>query len=272
MHRVDLKWTDSDLEYVCRWYEVCHPNLDFIIEEALSCCSKSASTIDELEADPGIAAWTCLRALTDAGGNCKKCTGLYILGALGTGKRWLKGYKEVGSNATPTAERLVDIYKTGVCRDYSLVAATLLRKAGYTQDEIFNMCDGAHCYNLVKLPGDQKYHVADTTGNYHDIKLGGLPSTYPYCNALTEANYCFEVKNNSNPSQTYYTGLIPDVNAYWNTVNNKLQYIYPPKSCVGSQYIKWGHYPQCGPGPACGQDNFRIPSYAPPISKVVGCS
>jgi hypothetical protein len=59
------------------------------------------------------------------------------------------------------------------------VTTTLLRKAGYRHDEVFDMCDGGHCYNVVRLPGDEQYHLVDTdVGN---IRLDGLPSGHPYC-------------------------------------------------------------------------------------------
>jgi len=72
---------------------------------------------------------------------------------------------------------------TGSCVDYSVSLTTLLRKAGYTKDEVFTTCGPGHAYNLVKFPGDLKYHIVDTTGNKpNPITLGGKPSgNYSYC-------------------------------------------------------------------------------------------
>ena len=60
---------------------------------------------------------------------------------------------------------------------------TLLRKAGYTYDEVYSVNGEGHAYNLVLLPGEGKYHYVDTTGNGKGIDLGGLPygSSYDYC-------------------------------------------------------------------------------------------
>ncbi|MBN2127487.1 MAG: thrombospondin type 3 repeat-containing protein [Candidatus Diapherotrites archaeon] len=274
MHKVDFTWTDSDLEYICRYYEICHPDLDFIIEEAQECCS--ISTEDELQSFSHSS--VCKTALKESQGNCKKCVGLYILKGLGRGALWMKGYNEIADinpslSPPPTAENLINYYETGVCRDYSLAALTLLRKAGYKQEELAGFCDGAHCYSLIKFPGDSKFTVVDTTGNFNDFTLGGLPSTgYNYCGNLNEDKWCFAI----NPGQyhEYFTGTIYDLDEYWQIVNSGKSYPYPKDYDCDSSYGKFfrDFLPQCGPGAACGRDNFKIPDFAPKLNQIQGCN
>jgi hypothetical protein len=207
------------------------------------------------------------------------------------------GYHELTSLYTspiPTAEKVINVYQTGVCRDYSLAVATLLRKAGYSQNEVFNFCDGDHCYNLVKFPGDAKYHVVDTTGNNIGVNLGALPGGYPYCNNLNESKWCFKVRTHTrrgDPSY-YYTGPIADIDAYWATISAGRTYEYPMRPSEGAGRIGCLRYwdcndvctgeagpcpsgisclPQSGPGTTMSRDNFRIPDYAPTVSEVIGC-
>ncbi|RLG11015.1 hypothetical protein DRN73_06455 [Candidatus Pacearchaeota archaeon] len=70
---------------------------------------------------------------------------------------------------TPPAHAIVDILKTGTCEDYSVVLTTLLRKAGYTKEEVMSVAGFKHVFNLVKFPRDKKYHFVDTTGNGNNI-------------------------------------------------------------------------------------------------------
>lgn len=80
----------------------------------------------------------------------------------------------------------VDILQTGVCIDYAAAVTTLLRKAGYSKTEAMSTASTGydlpllgnhpgHAYNLVLLPGDDRYHIVDTTGNGEGISLDGLP-------------------------------------------------------------------------------------------------
>lgn len=267
MHRINLTWTDGELEYPCRWYEICHPDLDFVIQEAQECCSVISE--EELSSMPDRN--LCKEALDLGGGNCRKCTGMYIIKGMGTYARWMKGYQELDTlytNPIPSAEHLINDYKIGVCRDYSLATATLLRKAGYSQDDIGNTCDGAHCYNVVRFPGDAKWTVVDTTGNSFDVNPGGLPqSGYEYCKNLNESRWCFWV-NNTSPG--YHTNTIPDVDGYWSIVDSGGTYDYPHATICYPQTRTFA--PMCGPGVACGKDSWRIPDFAPSINDIVGCS
>lgn len=83
---------------------------------------------------------------------------------------------------TPPAHATLNILRTGTCEDYSVALTTLLRKSGYSPAEVMSVAGFRHIYNLVKFPGDAKYHFIDTTGNgkglaenvfrLYDIPLG----------------------------------------------------------------------------------------------------
>lgn len=291
MHKIQYTWLepDSDLNYDCRWYEVCHPGLDHVIQEATRCCSSTTTAQIDTMPEPLL----CREAVHSANENCQRCVGVYIVKGLGKYARWMKGYNELEDlakaagnpnvyvqmdtglpmytykNPRPTAEKLVNKYQTGVCRDYALAVSTLLRKAGYPQRDVGSYCDGGHCYNVVKFPGDSQYTVVDTTGNFNDVSLSGsLPSGYPYCSALNENNVCFETDGLA----SYTTGTISDVDAYWNVMDNGGTWNYPVKKCDTIPGVtQWHFLPQSGPGVAVGRDNVRIPDFAPSISQITGC-
>ncbi|MCX8190143.1 MAG: thrombospondin type 3 repeat-containing protein [Candidatus Diapherotrites archaeon] len=273
MHKIELEWTEGGGECPCQFYEVCDQNLDHVIEEALKCCSSTSWDDVNRTVDPNL----CRESLRGGGSNCKKCVGLYIIKGLGPYARWMRGYFRnslmdyfvcgAWASAAP-AERLINYHKKGICRDYSGALATLLRKAGYTQREVANYCDGAHCYNLVKFPGDAKWHVVDTTNNNIGVVLGGLPGDYPYCFALNEANYCFK-------NITTY-----DADEYWRARDAGRVFAFATCRTPGftGRYggidfnFNRSYAPECGPGVACARDNFRLPDFAPSINQIVGCS
>ncbi|MBN2518016.1 MAG: hypothetical protein JXB14_04165 [Candidatus Altiarchaeota archaeon] len=205
----------------CDLYEVCSPDLDYIIEEALECCEEAVDN------------WFCKNAINFGGGNLKSCLAHYIIEGLGPVALWMQNYFEPElccsaecannvlfnscqpdvlfnanvqalpcTNAIPNhnwasdtnmnqntckfldlpAHASINVIETGTCCDYAVAVVTLLRKAGYEKDEVFSLCDGDHCYNLVKFPGDVKYHFVDTTGNRAPPYVqGGLPGGYDYC-------------------------------------------------------------------------------------------
>ena len=89
------------------------------------------------------------------------------------------------------AHASINILQTGVCSDYSAALTTMLRKAGYNQSEAFMTASYAfdlplvgdhpgHAFNLVLLPGDDKYHMVDTTGNGDGINLEGVPGYFRF--------------------------------------------------------------------------------------------
>ena len=76
----------------------------------------------------------------------------------------------------------VNILSTGTCVDYSFALVTLLRKAGYSKDEVYLVEAPNHAYTAIRLPLDRKFHIVDTTGNNApSIVLGGTPYGYEYC-------------------------------------------------------------------------------------------
>ncbi len=268
LHRINLTWTDGGGECNCQFYEVCDPALDFVIEEAVQCCSSRSWDDVNRTAVPDL----CREAIREGSSSCKKCVGLYIIKGLGSYARWMRGYHRdrsmdyyvcgVWCSAAPS-ERLINYHKTGICRDYSAAVLTLLRKAGYAQREVANFCDGDHCYNLVKLPGDTKWHVVDTVGNDNGIRIGRLPTDWHnYCERLNESNVC-------------YGGVrtIADIDAYWGYYDRSGSYPPPPTIiCSGRERYRWDFAPECGPGVACARDNYRIPDFGPRLNQIVGCS
>jgi hypothetical protein len=207
----------------CQQMEVCHPDLDWIVDEAIAACNNS-------------------------GGDKKRCRGLYIINSFGPEARYMRGYAvfkaccsgypectrmcspsltgtcsfrdgfnknvanlscwpdEWGVSAWRSDSNMsensavmgmfpthatINILQTGVCIDYAAALTTILRKAGYSQSEVFSTSSTGydlplvgdhpgHAYNLVLLPGDTKYHIVDTTGNGDGINLGGVPGYFRF--------------------------------------------------------------------------------------------
>jgi len=202
----------------CQQLEVCHPDLDYIVADAVKACA-------------------------DCDGDKKRCRGLYIIRALGPGARYMQGYalfkaccsgypectRTCGPSLAGTCSfregfnrnvsnlscnpddwgvsawrsdtnmsensavlglfpthATVNILQTGVCIDYAAAVTTLLRKAGYSKTEAMSTASTGydlpilgnhpgHAYNVVLLPGDDRYHIVDTTGNGEGINLNGVP-------------------------------------------------------------------------------------------------
>ncbi len=242
-----VSWMEGKRDYMCTSNEVCHPELDYIVEEASACCSPLA---------PGVDNALCRLARSESimGGadlQAKKCRGIYIIRGLGRNALWMKDYfypetccsrwrlcpnrtyfgqcedgtdiwnsnveglvcRSTSSETTQLlgwgsdtdmnqntckvwlrpAHASINIIQTGICRDYSLAVNTLLRKAGYSKDEVIGFCDGGHCYNLVKFPGSTKFTIVDTTGNSADYDpAGGPPGGHPYCSHFNRKNWCLE--------------------------------------------------------------------------------
>ncbi len=260
MYRIDWPWTENELEYTCQFHEVCHPDLDHVIEEAARCCSigyiYEGLTADEeyrrVEADidamPDPDLCREARRLTASTTSCKRCIGMYIIKGLGSYGRWMVGYNWLypehnvyGDVTQLPAEQLINDYQTGICRDYAEALTTLLRKAGYSATEVGDFCDGGHCYNVVKLPGDSEWHIVDTTGNAPGIILGGLPGGHPYCTYLNEMNWC------------------------WNGQ------LVTGESCTGSEPMVIEGTFSCSPGMACNRDVDSVPDWAPSVDDLIGC-
>ncbi|MFH1065767.1 MAG: hypothetical protein V1734_04660 [Nanoarchaeota archaeon] len=267
-HRVELTWTDSGLECNCQYIEVCDEGLDFIIEEALQCCSsRNQEEVDAFSLNGTSYGALCREAVEGAKGNCKACTALYVIKGLGPYKRWMQGYHRDDTmnyticgtkcGASPS-EMLINMHHTGICRDYAPVVTTILRKLGYSQMDVSNYCDGRHCYNLVRMPDNEKWHVVDTTGNAAGIIINQLPTTYNYCRKLNETRLCF------NGIRTY-----PDVDAYRASIEMGLAPPTTPCNGFEEEYLEF--LPMCGPGLSCFSDNARIPDFAPSVWDIIGC-
>lgn len=284
-HRIDWPWTDDEGEYVCQFNEICHPDLDHVIEEATRCCSLREGAEAEGMPDPNlcrearelsIADCDVLYPWSTCGGLCRKCVALYVIKGLGNYARWMRDYRFIyatsgdcafgdpatcvggcvdGDCAYPgieqaPAEMLINDFQTGVCRDYAEATTTLLRKVGLIQSDLGNFCDGVHCYNLVRLPGEVGWHVVDTTGNGIGIRLGGLPGGYPYDFALDEENWCFAgQRTNGESCESGFVGEHEGYNFDFDRDNG----------------------PSCGPGLACPRDLPRVPGWAPTSSAIIGC-
>lgn len=91
----------------------------------------------------------------------------------------------------PPTHASIDRLSTGTCADYSLALTTILRKLGYSKNEIFSVQGEDHAYNLVKFPGETKWHYVDTVGNGGGV-YGGAGFTrptdawYKYCTNMTD--------------------------------------------------------------------------------------
>lgn len=77
----------------------------------------------------------------------------------------------------------INVLSTGTCVDYSVSLTTLLRLAGFGPDEVYSVMGAGHEYNLVRLPGEARWNVVDTTeNNPRPYNPSGLPhQEYPYC-------------------------------------------------------------------------------------------
>ncbi|MFH0834736.1 MAG: fibronectin type III domain-containing protein [Candidatus Micrarchaeota archaeon] len=63
------------------------------------------------------------------------------------------------------AHASVNRMNTGTCADYSVVVTTALRKAGFGKGQVYSAGLPRHLINLIKLPGEEKFRITDTTGN-----------------------------------------------------------------------------------------------------------
>lgn len=171
----------------CDYWEVCHhTKIKEMTEEIINCCDDLCqgnchSLCNKALADSGL-------KTTDTPETRKKCYGLYAIYGGPTG-RWLKGYEI--HNEEPASIMLSQ--GTWMCTGYSIVLTTLLRSVGYEENEAFtatSLMDATkgHAFNILKFPGDSKYHIVDTVGNCpNTYNPGGIPgcvSGWPYCSYI----------------------------------------------------------------------------------------
>ena len=90
----------------CQEMEVCHPDLDWIVAEAVDCCDGTPK--------PGKA---CADACNRSGGDRKKCRGIYLINAFGPDARYMKGYAlfKACCSGYPECTRLCGYNLTGTC-------------------------------------------------------------------------------------------------------------------------------------------------------------
>jgi hypothetical protein len=94
--------------------------------------------------------------------------------------------------------------RSGTCADYSILATTLVRLAGYEKDEIFSAENEIHLYNIIKLPFDDKFTFFDTVGNRSvNIKTEDTLGTYldgkvNYCDFWALYNDSISIRNFDN--------------------------------------------------------------------------
>ena len=117
------------------------------------------------------------------------------------GYKWGKnGYWISDTNYKKNSDSVVDApahvtinrLSTGTCVDYSFALTTILRKMGYSSNNVFSVNGDGHAYNLVRFPGETKFHYVDTVGNTGGGIYGGtgFPSPngawYDYCRNLDD--------------------------------------------------------------------------------------
>ncbi|MEM0301621.1 MAG: CARDB domain-containing protein [Archaeoglobaceae archaeon] len=287
----------------CAIVEVCHPGLDYIVDDAIACCENSnfATIFAGTNRESGKIS-ACQYARDKSGINVattaisfKKCLGFYAIQSLGYGAVYMQGYfdGEFSCYGDPTAENCpkwkvkptawemgtsascagpygarpdfmmgghrceyydawifgkygkhgywksdtdfrknsdsaadvpahasINLLSTGTCVDYSFALTTLLRRLGYSKDEVFSVNGDGHGYNLVKFPGETKWHYVDTVGNNGGGVYGGtgfpaiynstghLVAWYDYCKNMDEGcsnDYYSESVSNCPPNSQIYS-------------------------------------------------------------------
>lgn len=90
----------------CQQMEVCHPDLDWIVEEAVDCCDGTPL--------PGTA---CSNACNSSAGDRKKCRGLYLINSFGPQARYMQGYAlfKACCSGYPECTRMCSPSLTGTC-------------------------------------------------------------------------------------------------------------------------------------------------------------
>jgi hypothetical protein len=108
---------------------------------------------------------------------------------------------------------------TGTCVDYSFALTTILRKLGYSRGDVLSVNGVGHGYNLLRLPGESKFHYVDTVGNRGNEIFGGtgfaaiVDQSAPGKPALAWYDYCRKMDEGcSNDYYSQSTGNCPPNN------------------------------------------------------------
>ncbi|MBT4541310.1 hypothetical protein HOC35_07390 [Candidatus Woesearchaeota archaeon] len=85
---------------------------------------------------------------------------------------------------------IVNIMGEGSCTQNSLSALTLLRKAGFSGNDVFVAKGNGHTFSFLKFPGDLKFHAVDFSSSYSIIYtfhgLNDGPGVLSFCDPLTK--------------------------------------------------------------------------------------
>ena len=166
-------------------------------------------------------------------------------------------YDNNDSFADIPAHASIDRLSTGTCVDYSFALTTALRKAGFSKDDVLsvNGDDGeGHAYNLLRFPGDSKWHYVDTVGNNGGGVYGGTgfpdPETawFDYCHSLDDgcSNDAYSQSRRHCPANSSIYGCESAVGIY--TAN-------APPSPMGVQLTPIWHRPPDGIDQDCTELN-----------------
>ena len=111
------------------------------------------------------------------------------------------------------AHASINYLSTGTCVDYSFAVTTMLRKAGYSSEDVLSVHGEGHGYNLVRFPGEPEWHYVDTVGNRGGEVFGGagwpqpLYAWYNYCSNLDDGcsnDVLSEKRSNCPPNSAIY--------------------------------------------------------------------
>jgi hypothetical protein len=131
----------------CQEMEVCHPDLDWIVAQAVDCCDGTPL--------PGKA---CTDACNRSGGDRKKCRGIYLINAFGPDAIYMKGYAlfKACCSGYPECTRLCGYNLTGNCHflegynaNVSNLSCRPLEKGVYAWHSDTNMSDNSATMELL---------------------------------------------------------------------------------------------------------------------------
>ena len=136
------------------------------------------------------------------GGHRCEYTDAWIFGKYGKDGYWKSdtNYKSNSDSfGEPPAHASINRLSTGTCVDYSIALTTILRKAGYSKKDVYSVDGEGHGYNLVRFPGEAKWHYVDTVSNRGGEVFGGgflspnhhcCKGTINSCSVITDQKQC----------------------------------------------------------------------------------
>lgn len=193
--------------------------------------------------------------------------------------KWGKaGYWKSDTDYTKNSDSVVDApahasinrLSTGTCVDYSFALTTILRKMGYSRDDVFSVNGEGHGYNLVRFPGDVKWHYVDTVGNggggvHTDPDRHCCKGTPTSCAEITDSAACNDMECSWSGGSCYGT---PREDSCWRIGG-------PEVNCEAVDGCDWE---VCGYGycrkldDGCSNDHYsQERSNCPLNNEIVGC-